>query len=86
MSCPYCSPSSLDHEEPCPRCLNYMKQGILVIAIHDDGTRAGPIAVLKEQAMLDVIKDEQTRKFVKEERAVLINTETWKLMGLPALS
>ena len=57
-----------------------------MIAIHDDGTRAGPIAVLKEQAMLDVIKDEQTRKFVKEERAVLINTETWKLMGLPALS
>lgn len=75
--------------EPCQKCKDWMKQGIILISVSDklsvDKTnpyRTGGWAVLREEAIKSVFPPERAQE-VLERRVAFITDEAWELLGLP---
>jgi len=70
--------------EPCDKCKEYMKQGIILISIRDgesgnDPYRTGGWVVVKEEALQKVITDPA----LLEKRIMFVPDTAWKMLGLP---
>ena len=79
--------------EPCNKCKEYMRQGILLISISDSTTneemkeptpnpyRTGGWVVVKEEAAKEVF-DGDALKFALNHRFMFITDEAWDMAGL----
>ena len=73
--------------EPCGKCAEYMKQGIILISCKDDKDpknpyRTGGWVVIKEEALNKMI-DTELFEDIKKRRFVFMPDEAWDKMGLP---
>lgn len=77
------------NQEPCSKCIEYMKQGVMLISVDESKTedenhpyRTGCLAVLKERAISEIF-DEETAKTLLEKRAAFVPDQMWDALGLP---
>lgn len=71
--------------DPCPRCKEYMKQGIILISVRDgekgnNPHRTGKFAVVKEEALRRIINSGHP---MYKARFAFIPDEIWGVLGLP---
>ena len=71
-------------KEPCDKCKEHMKQGIILISVRDGESgdnpyRTGGWVVIKEEALKKVINDPK----LLENRMMFVPDAAWKALGLP---
>jgi hypothetical protein len=71
-------------KEPCDKCKEYMKQGIILISVRDGESgdnpyRTGGWVVVKEEALKKVIDDPK----LLEKRMMFVPDSAWKILRLP---
>jgi len=74
--------------EPCDKCVEYMKQGVIFISVRDDASgsnpyRTGGWCVMKDEAVARIITDETVRNDVLKRRVSFVPDEVWDAIGLP---
>jgi len=84
--------------DPCNECKKLMDQGIMFISIRNETTneemnpkdkglpnpfRTGKIAVVKEQAVKQIINNDKMLEFALKYRFMFITDEAWERLGLP---
>jgi hypothetical protein len=70
-------------KEPCDKCKEYMKQGIILISVRDgeggdNPYRTGGWTVIKEEAVRRMFKDVDLYK-----RVAFVHDSVWDMVGLP---
>lgn len=73
--------------EPCDKCKELMKQGIMFASVRDGGSgnnpyRTGKLAVVKEEAVEKTFTKEMVDQ-LKKTRFAFIEDSVWKQLGLP---
>ena len=73
--------------EPCNKCTEYMKQGIILISCRDDSDiknpyRTGGWIVIKKEAVKRMI-DPELFEQIREKRFAFIPDTVWDMLGLP---
>lgn len=73
--------------EPCDKCKEWMKQGIILVSIRDgergsNPYRTGGFVVIKENAVKEFSTPEMFEK-VKKTRFAFIEDSMWDALGLP---
>ncbi len=76
------------HKEPCPKCKEYMKQGIILLSVRngengDNPYRTGKFVVIKEEAMKRMISTKELLTDVLKKRMCFIEDKVWNNLGLP---
>ncbi len=71
-------------KEPCDKCQEHMKQGIILISVkegsdHDNPYRTGGWVVIKEEAFDRIFGAEYREKT----RVCFVNDRSWDMIGLP---
>jgi len=74
-------------KEPCTKCKDYMKQGIIIISVRDgefgdNPYRTGGWWVVKEQVIIDIIHDEEPRNNILKERVLFMGDKVCDNIGL----
>ncbi len=77
--------------DPCDKCKEYMKQGIICISVltgsdEKNPYRTGGWVVVKEDVMRKIIQPEDTLNAVMEKRVCFIDDQTWDMIGLPRVA
>lgn len=75
--------------EPCNKCKEYMKQGVILISVRDGESgnnpyRTGGWVVVKDEAIKRII-DAPMNKEILKKRIAFLEDSTWKALGLPEL-
>ena len=81
----------LDHE-PCGRCKEYMKQGVILISVRepipgDDPNnpyRTGRWVVIKEEAIRQIVQPKELADSIVEKRMAFVPDDAWEVLGLPS--
>lgn len=74
---------------PCPECIEHMKQGVILIEAepdHDNPTtprRLGGWAVVKESAVKRIFTDSDDLESVLQSRFAFISKDSWTDLGIP---
>lgn len=73
--------------EPCDKCKELMKQGIMLVSVRDGETgnnpyRTGKMVVLKEEAVKEFSSPEMYEQIMKT-RFAFIEDSVWTKIGLP---
>lgn len=70
--------------EPCDKCKELMKQGVMLIKVKDDAPdwRLGSLSVIKDEAIKRIFPSEQSSTLLKS-RAGFIGETLWEQLGLP---
>jgi len=79
-------------KQPCPKCLEHMKQGIILISVDEakskDTTnpyRTGGWCVVKEEAIKRIgIKPQELEDAILTKRIAFIPDDAWDMLGLPS--
>ena len=73
--------------EPCDKCKEWMKQGIILIGVRDDDKeyRTGHFAVVSETAIKKILEGTEMLEPVLRNRFAFIDETTWRAVGLPLL-
>ena len=77
--------------EPCPKCAEYMKQGIILISVRDGETdkkdpfRTGGFAVIKDEGLKKVMPPDLFEK-VSKTRCCFIEDSVWNKLGLTPIN
>lgn len=76
------------HKKPCPKCKEYMKQGIILLSVKDGESgdspyRTGKFVVIKEEAMERMISTKELLTDVLKKRMCFIEDKVWNNLGLP---
>jgi hypothetical protein len=78
--------------EPCPKCKDWQKQGVILISVSDakttdkdDPYRTGGWVVIKDEAVERWPIDDAMRIGMLKHRMAWIEDEVWEMLGLPAL-
>jgi hypothetical protein len=77
--------------QPCPKCVERMKQGIILISVRDgeegdNPYRTGGWVLLKEEALLRVgIHPQELLDDILKRRVAFIPDNTWAMLGLPKI-
>lgn len=71
--------------EPCPKCAEWMKKGIILIGVRDDDKeyRTGRFAVVTENAIQEMLAGTEMLEPVLRQRVAFIDETTWHAVGLP---
>ena len=74
-------------KEPCAKCVEYMKQGIILISVRDGETsqnsyRTGGWVVVRDEFFTQM-NDTPLIQSILEGRVTFIPDEAWDMMGLP---
>lgn len=76
-------------KEPCDKCKDYMKKGIILICVDEDKTddisnpyRAGPFVVASDDFITRSLDDDSVKSTL-ESRVAFVPLDAWKLLGLP---
>lgn len=71
--------------EPCDKCKEWMKKGIILIGVRDDDKeyRTGRFAVVTENAIQEMLEGTPTLERVLQHRVAFIDETTWHAVGLP---
>lgn len=77
-------------KRPCPKCEEWMKQGIIFISTRDGESgdnpyRTGGFAVIKDDAIAGIITSPELRDSILKHRVAFIEDATWNTLGLPEL-
>ena len=74
--------------EPCEKCKEWMKQGIILIGVRDDDKeyRTGRFAVVSETAIKKILEGTEMLEPVLRHRFAFIDETTWHAVGLPLLT
>lgn len=68
--------------EPCDKCAEHMKQGIMLINVSNNGEwRTGKMVVLKEEAVRRIFFGDVVEEVLKK-RCAFVDQETWNAIGL----
>lgn len=77
-------------KEPCQKCADFMKQGIILIGCDEAKSAADPHNPYRDGNWAVVTEDYVRRAFTPEmaevamnKRACFVGSDVWKLMGLP---
>ena len=73
-------------KEPCPKCKDYMKQGVILISVRDGESannpfRTGGWCVVKDEA--NMFQDIEQMKPMLKSRVGFIEDSAWLRLGLP---
>lgn len=76
------------NKEPCDKCKDYMKQGVILIEVRDgesgdDPYRMGGYAVVSQQFIERVISTPELAQAMLKQRVAYIETSTWDMLGIP---
>ena len=73
--------------EPCDKCKEWMKKGIILIGVRDDDKeyRTGHFAVVSETAIKKILEGTEMLEPVLRNRFAFIDETTWRAVGLPLL-
>lgn len=78
------------HKEPCPKCIDWMKQGVILISVNEAKTddqenpyRTGGWCVVTDEAIKRWPIDDDMRDSMIERRMAWIEDEVWDGLGLP---
>jgi hypothetical protein len=77
--------------EPCNECVGYMRQGVILISVRDEGTdkenpyRTGGWAVVKDEAIKRMLHEGKLVDQILEKRFAFVPDEAWVKLGLPGL-
>lgn len=74
--------------EPCDKCKEYMKQGIILISAKSGGDtknpdRTGGWVVVKEEAVKRIFTNVSIQEEVLKKRTCFVEDEAWDQIGLP---
>lgn len=84
--------SACYNTEPCDKCKGYMKLGIMLLSVRDgeeskdDPYRTGCMAVVREEALKDIIGNVKLFEDIKKRRMAFVPDSTWDALGLPRAS
>ena len=72
------------NKEPCNKCAEYMKKGVILISVRDDDPeyRTGGFAVVTDEGIRRAFPKEQAETLIKM-RAGFIADSLWEMLGLP---
>jgi hypothetical protein len=75
-------------KEPCDKCKEYMKQGIILISVRDgeenqNPYRTGGWAVIKDEAVKRIIQPPELVDNVLKKRMAFVPDSAWDMIGLP---
>ena len=75
------------NHEPCDKCKEYMRQGIIVISVRDGENRDNPYRtggwwVIKEDALTNCIDDKKLQEDILLKRVVFIEDSVCQRIGL----
>lgn len=77
------------HKEPCPKCIEWMKKGVILISVkdgepdHDNPYRTGGWCVIKDEAIERMPIDDHVRKGLLKHRRGFLEDAAWEALGLP---
>lgn len=71
--------------EPCDKCKEWMKKGIILIGVRDDDKeyRTGHFAVVTENAIQKMLEGTKMLEPVLQHRFAFVDETTWHAFGLP---
>lgn len=75
-------------KEPCQKCQEYMKQGIILISVKDgeegdNPYRTGGWVVIKEEVIKRIVQPEAIAVDIIKQRMAFIPDAVWGALGLP---
>jgi len=78
------------NQEPCDKCAEHMKDGIILISVRDgeggqNPYRTGGWVVIKKEAFARIFGDSSIGEAAANKGAAFIENEAWNKLGLPAL-
>lgn len=78
------------NEEPCTKCEEHMKQGIILISVDEGKTedmrnpyRSGGWCVVTEEAVRRIVQPEELMNDILKKRVAFIPDDAWDIIGLP---
>jgi len=74
--------------EPCPKCQDHMKQGVILISVRNGETgnnpyRTGDWVVIKEEALKRFVQPPSLLTHILKARMAFIDDQTWDFIKLP---
>lgn len=76
------------NKEPCDKCAEWMKQGVILISVRDGESgdnpyRTGGWPVVKDEALRRIVGDSERLDEILKARVCFIDDTTWDLIKLP---
>ena len=78
-------------KEPCPKCQEHMKQGVILISVRDPKSkeeednpyRTGGWVVVKEELIRRLVSPPELVEQILKKRMTFVPDEDWDMLGLP---
>jgi hypothetical protein len=76
-------------KQPCQKCANLMKQGIMLIQVRDGESgenpyRTGMLCVVKDAAIREIVQPEELAEDICKKRMCFVPVAAWTQLGLPS--